>query len=72
MGLHHHRTKTSGRAERVKVSLGQWPLGGAGTNALEPTEKEVLVWPAGGASVLKPFISVALHPGSRSNSNLHS
>lgn len=51
----------------VKVGLFQWTLGGATNNTLEPTEKEVLAQPGGGASVLKPFISNALHPGSKSN-----
>lgn len=59
-------------SELVKVGLFQWPLGGARTNTLEPTEKEVPAQPGGGASVLKPFISIALHPGSKSNSNFPS
>lgn len=64
VGLHHHMTLTSGRAELGKVSLCLWSLGGAGTNAFEPTE-EVPARPAGGVSVLKPCLSIARYRGSK-------
>lgn len=69
--LCHHMTTTtftSGPAKlggKKKNHLCTWPLGGAATDPFRTNQEGGPGRPAGGASVLKLFMSTALRPGSK-------